>query len=235
MASGTGFDTLRQRILDDLAGAWSPQNIQHCDAIQRLCAFATSLPPTIPLDRMILSRCQVIDSALQALEYLSSRDLYNAIEVVNKSRLRNEIGFQDADAKSKDSPLDHDISKLFFDVVRTLTQKSQVLFDSLLVPDVAQFASSRLLKGIPVSISPPPHTTANLGHSSNTGSDDHLAGTMLNERSSRISPEEVLLYLDTSSTSYGKWPVFVAERAILDLKNLSANNPELFALVQPKI
>ncbi|KAG8908799.1 hypothetical protein FRB99_003037 [Tulasnella sp. 403] len=234
-SAGTGFDTLRQRILDDLAGALSPQNIQHYDAIQRLCAFATSLPPIIPLDRMILSRCQVIDSALRALEYLSSRDLYNAMEVVNKSRLRDEIGFQDADAKSKDLPLDHDISKLYFDIVRTLTQESQVLFDSLLVPGVAQFASSRLLKEIPVSVPPPHHTTANPGHSSNTGSDDQLAGTMLNERSSRISPEEVLLYLDTSSTSYGKWPVFVAERAILDLKNLSTNSPELFALVQPKI
>ncbi|KAG8894811.1 hypothetical protein FRB99_000978 [Tulasnella sp. 403] len=179
------------------------------------------------------------------------------MEVVNNNaRLRNEIGFQHAYAKPKDllyslkdhivyvrgnidkASQDHDFNRLFLDVIRTLTDNSQALFDSLLDPGVAQYACSRLLGDSPdpAPATPPPvPTNVDPNQPSDPENDAKSAGSLLNEKGARVSPEEVLLYLDTSSSSYGKWPVFVAERAISDLKNLSTNSPELFALVQPKI
>ncbi|KAG8896622.1 hypothetical protein FRB99_008794, partial [Tulasnella sp. 403] len=255
-SAGTGFDVLRQRILSDMAGASSPRNILHSDAIQRLCVFATSLPPTVPLDRMALSRCQVIGSAFRVLEHLSRWDLHNAMATVNNSRLKNDIGFQHAYAKPKDLSYslkghvvyargnidkmsqDHDFNRLFVDVVKSLIEHSQALFDSLLVPGVAEYARNRLLEGCPAQTLKDPsplHPRIDRDHSSDLRDDPQPAQTPLREESSRTSHEQILLYLDTSSAGYGKWPVFVAERAMSDLKDLSHNSPEIFEFIQPKI
>ncbi|KAG8896771.1 hypothetical protein FRB99_008657 [Tulasnella sp. 403] len=255
-SAGTGFDVLRRAILSDMAGASSPQNIQHCDAIRRLCTFVSSLPRTIPLDGMVLSRCQTISSAFRVLEYLSRWDLQNAMDVVNNTSLKDDIGFQYAYAKPKDllyglkdhvvyargnidkMSQDHDFNKLFLDVVRSLTENVRALFDSVLVAGVAAYARNRLLDGGPAPTPKDPsplYQKIDRGYSSNLQDDPQMVESPFREESSRISPEQVLQYLDTSSASYGKWPVFVAEKAISDLKDLSSSNPAIFELIQPKI